>query len=360
MSVERTTPGLLQVTRSSGSSQTVIERTGSELPPSIEPATASVDRPYWSVMFPTYNCDEMFEQALRSVLDQDPGPGQMQIAVVDDASPEPRHEAIVRRLAPGRVEVHGRARNLGLARNWNECIARSRGRWVHILHQDDCVLPGFYESLAQASADPAVGAAFCRRAFIDATGRPRGSSELLQPTAGVIPGWLGMIARQQLVHCPAIVVRRDVYERLGGFRPELCFTLDWEMWVRIAHAFPVWYVPAPLACDRIHEASETGRLRHADRDIEDIRRTIKLVQALVPADDRDAVGSALLFTFRQHEIGRTCQAFHRGELREGLTCLHRAFRCDRRLRYSWTALGFYTWALKVGLRKILHTPTPGP
>src|SRR4051794_29434054 len=103
-------------------------------------------RPLWSVMIPAYNprADHL-EQALRSVLIQDPGPERMQIEVVDDCSPEVDVAALVKRIAGEQVAFSRNDRNLGLARGWNSCVSRSRGDWVHILHQDDYVLPGFYQ-----------------------------------------------------------------------------------------------------------------------------------------------------------------------------------------------------------------------
>jgi glycosyltransferase involved in cell wall biosynthesis len=307
-------------------------------------------------MIPTYNCDDRFETALRSVLDQDPGPERMQIGVVDDASTGRRHEEIVRRLAPARVELHGRSANVGLARNWNDCIAQSRGRWVHILHQDDVVLPGFYERLGRADEDPSVGAAFCRTLFIDGRGRPGARSPLLQPTSGLLLGWLELIARHQYVLCPSIVVRRAVYEQLGGYRTDLCFVLDWEMWVRIAAHHAVWYEPEALASFRVHPGTETTRLQGARRDIADVRKAIRIIRKELPRELRAAVGSGLLHYLRQVELGMTCRAFQESQVRSGLTSLHRAFQCDRWMRFSRTGFGFYKWALKVWLSKVFGRP----
>ena len=51
-----------------------------------------------------------------------------------------------------RVAVHQKSlRTNGLAGIWNRCIERARGEWVHILHQDDIVLPGFYIVFVMAS-----------------------------------------------------------------------------------------------------------------------------------------------------------------------------------------------------------------
>jgi glycosyltransferase involved in cell wall biosynthesis len=303
-------------------------------------------------MIPTYNCGDFFEHALRSVLDQDPGRDQMQIAVVDDGSTLRRHEEVIERLAPGRVELYHRSMNLGLACAWNECIARSRGRWIHILHQDDLVLPGFYDALSRAHTDPAVGAAFCRQIFIDDEGEHKYLSTLHQPTAGVIPRWLDTISRHQHIQCPSIVVRREVYEFLGGFSTSLCFALDWEMWVRIAADYPVWFEPEPLACYRWHSGNETTRLRNTNRDIADVRRAVRIIRRRLPAEQRDAAGSALLAHVRQTELAQTCAAFHAGELRSGLESFRRAMQCDRSLLFSSVGFSYSKWALKIWLGKL--------
>jgi hypothetical protein len=58
------------------------------LPPPLIPGTEGpVTRPYWSVMIPTYKAQaDYLVETLNSVLQQDPGPEQMQIEVVDDCS----------------------------------------------------------------------------------------------------------------------------------------------------------------------------------------------------------------------------------------------------------------------------------
>src|SRR5208282_2916526 len=44
-------------------------------------------RPFWSVIVPLYERRTYLKQCLDSVLEQDPGPEEMEILVVDDASP---------------------------------------------------------------------------------------------------------------------------------------------------------------------------------------------------------------------------------------------------------------------------------
>ena len=55
-------------------------------------------------MIPTYKARaDYLEETLRSVLQQDPGPGQMQIEVVDDCSPGGAPVELVRRVAGDRL-----------------------------------------------------------------------------------------------------------------------------------------------------------------------------------------------------------------------------------------------------------------
>jgi glycosyltransferase involved in cell wall biosynthesis len=322
-------------------------------PPRIAPIGADRARPYWSVMMPVYNCDELFEDALRSVLDQDPGPDRMQIAVLDDVSKGRRHEEVIRRLAPDRVELHRHATSHGLARNWNACIARSRGHWVHILHQDDLVLPGFYERLEQAGAHDEVGAAFARFHFIDVTGRSTWLTEPERPTAGILSGWLAKISQTQRIQCPSIVVRRSVYEHLGGFRTDLCYALDWEMWNRIAASYSIWYDPEPLASYRIHERNETSRLKRRGRDLTDIRRAIRVVRRNLPREYQSDVGRELLAYLGEVERLLAYEALLAREPRSAMSSLHRVMQCKPSPGTRQLAFHYSKWALKMWLGQAL-------
>lgn len=228
--------------------------------PIIEPISNEVDRPLWSVMIPTYNGTEYLEQTLRSVLEQDPGSALMQIEVVDDCSTQDDPEELVRKIGQGKVSFYRQPKNLGLIGNWNDCIRRARGHWVHILHQDDVVKFGFYRRLQTAiEKEPTIGAAFCRYFYME-RGCERALSPLERETPGIIANWIERIAVTQRIECPSIIVKREVYEELGGYCQEAYYAADWEMWKRIAAHYSVWYEPELLACYRLHSSSESSRL----------------------------------------------------------------------------------------------------
>lgn len=247
-------------------------------PPKILPLAGEIGaRPFWSVMIPAYNpSGNYLEQTLRGILTQDPGPEQMQIEVVDDCSPKVDVVALVRKIAGDRVKVSQTPGNLGLAGCWNTCIERARGEWVHILHQDDLVFPGFYRQLGDGiMASPEVGAAFCRHAFVAADNHWVNQSPLEQPAAGVLKNFNQLLARGCVLQCPSIVVKRSAYEKLGGYSLELKYALDWEMWLRIAAQYSVWYEPTILACYRTHGGSETGKLVQTGQNLREISCLLK-------------------------------------------------------------------------------------
>jgi glycosyltransferase involved in cell wall biosynthesis len=249
-------------------------------PPAIRVLPADNYRPYWSVMIPTYNPRaDYLEATLHSVLQQDPGPEQMQIEVIDDHSTDDVAAQTVGCVGGGRVSFHAEPRNRGLAETWNRCIERARGHWVHILHQDDIVLPGFYERLRKGAEESEPGAIFCRYAVASSNGHWVGVSELHRESAGLLDDWHARITVQQLIQCPAIAVRRLVYEQLGGFLPRLRYTPDWEMWQRVATQFSFWFEPSILACYRVHPDSATSRIRLDAADVREVREVIDLTTA---------------------------------------------------------------------------------
>jgi glycosyltransferase involved in cell wall biosynthesis len=148
--------------------------------PEIAPLPEGADRPFWSVMIPTFNCAELLRLTLAAVLTQDPGPDQMPVEVIVDGSPKDDPEAVVREVGGGRVAFYRQPKNLGATGNFNSCLERSRGRYVQVLHGDDLVQPGFYAAMrALLESHPEAGSAHCQFAIIDDDGYWTGLGEVV-------------------------------------------------------------------------------------------------------------------------------------------------------------------------------------
>jgi glycosyltransferase involved in cell wall biosynthesis len=235
-------------------------------------------------MIPTYNCAHYLRKALHSVLCQDPGRDAMQIEVIDDHSTNDDPEAVVKEMGKGRVNFFKQPENVGYIRNFETCLHRSSGRLIHLLHADDYVLDGFYSKMQQAfEADLAIGAVYCRHIIMDENGHWRRISPLEQPESGILKNCVERIYVRHPIQAPSIVSRRDVFEKLGGFDRRIsCSGEDWEMWVRIACKYPIWFEVEPLAVYRSHSASLSGYAARSGQDLKDVRRAYEIISSYLP------------------------------------------------------------------------------
>lgn len=302
---------------------------GTPLAPRIEPLPPGTTRPLWSVMIPAYNYAHYMRGTLASVLSQDPGPAEMQIEVVDDCSTRDDPEAVTREVGRGRVDFHRQPRNLGIVGNFNDCIGRARGEWVHILHGDDLLRPGFYERARRAiEAHPEIGVWTCRVIYMDEDDLWTGLSELEARRPQVLgPDFVRRILVDQCLYFVSMLVRRSLYERLGGFRPELKLCLDWDMWKRLALHTPIFYDPEPLACFRLHTESAYASSVASGESVADERRAIRIAEPYLPAvqarrvrhdASKAAAVRAIRLASRQWQSGYRAAALR--VLREAIRC----------------------------------------
>uniref|UniRef100_UPI0035CA959E glycosyltransferase family 2 protein n=1 Tax=uncultured Nostoc sp. TaxID=340711 RepID=UPI0035CA959E len=297
--------------------------------PLIKFADEENNRPFWSVMIPVYNNTKYLEQTLKSVLEQAPTSEVMQIDVVDDCSTEGDVEEIVQLVGKGRVNFYRQPKNLGFIGNWNTCIQRARGYWVHILHQDDIVMPGFYNRLqASLEKETSIGAAFCRHSYIDKNSNWLFLSLLERETSGILSNWLELIATMQRVQFPAIVVKRSTYEKLGGFCPEAGSAADWEMWKRIAAHYPIWYEPQILACFRLHSASESSRLNLTGTNIADTRKAIDISQFYLPEKTAADLSAKAREYYAFDALSRARQMLDNQDIAAAIALIREGLKCS--------------------------------
>ncbi|HEX8646055.1 MAG TPA: glycosyltransferase [Thermoleophilaceae bacterium] len=260
-------------------------------------------------MIPTYESGGLLEPTLRSVLAQDPGPDQMQIEVVDDCSSADPPEPVVDRLARDRVDVYRQPVNVGISANFTTCIRRSVGEWVHILHGDDLVRETFYEharSVIDANED--VGAVIFGCDVIDHAGAIVESSEPLRAEAGILDEALvRALFSYNAIRTPAVIVRRSVYEEIGGFAPTLSYTADWDMWKRILATAPTWFEPEVLALYRTHEAADSANASASGRSAREDLVSIKLARNYLDAE-RSADYTRAAYAEKRREAWRLARA----------------------------------------------------
>jgi glycosyltransferase involved in cell wall biosynthesis len=281
-------------------------------------------------MIPTFDCARYLEATLRSLLAQAPGPEAMQTEVVDDQSTTDDPAEVVTRLGGGRVDFYRQSENVGVVANLNTCLQRSRGEVVHLLHGDDVVLDGFYRTLGDRLREhPEAGAAYCRHVYVDARGRRLEVAPLEPAASGILAEGARFLAAEQRIMTPCIVVRRSVYEQLGGFDDRLACAEDWEMWVRIAARFPVYYEERPLACYRLHDDSNTGRNLRSGLSLDHTRLAIDLFAEYFEPAERRAVKRAAFSRYAESAVETAWNFQSQGDNAAARAQLRVAWRLER-------------------------------
>lgn len=246
-----------------------------------------MSRPFWSVVIPCYNASEWLPQSLGSVLQQDPGPEQMQIIVVDDCSTVGKPDRITHEQGGGRVKFLRQEKNVGKSRNFSTGIAAASGHWIHILHADDRVDCGFYAEMQKViSAFPTSAAVFCEARYIDESGRSIGRTGQEVAHCGVVPDFASRLYVAQRIQTPSMVVRRTAYEHLGTFRDDLLLTEDWEMWLRIAVNYDIAFCTSTWADYRVFDTNSSALAILDGRWFTDLKRVAAVADELVQPEVR--------------------------------------------------------------------------
>ena len=97
----------------------------------------------------------------------------------------------------------------GRGRQMNAGAARARGAWLLFLHADALPAAGWLDEIGRAAAAGAVGG--CFRLRIDAR---RWQARVIEAGVRARVRWCGIVYGDQ-----GIFVRRDLFRRLGGYRP---------------------------------------------------------------------------------------------------------------------------------------------
>jgi hypothetical protein len=143
------------------------------------------------------------------------------------------------------------------------------------------VLNGFYKQYKKAIAcEPNIGMLSCRCNNIDENNELLFVSDLIQKRSGLLYDSTNIFVTNN-IYCPSVVVRRQVYEQIGGFSHKCGAAADWDMWKRILAYHIVWYDTDVLLSYRWHENRSSSNLITSGLIFKSIRESIKLSRACI-------------------------------------------------------------------------------
>lgn len=217
----------------------------------IQPADAS-GWPLVTVVTPSLNQGRFLRDTLESVAAQDYP--HIEHLVLDAGSRDESHD-ILRAFAADHPNLQWRAAaDRGQSDAINQGLARARGTIVAWLNADDVYTRGAVSAAVMALCRrPDAGLVYGRGEIINEAGK------LLGPFLGWEPFCLWRLVHAlDFVLQPATFFRRDLALRLGGLDENLCWSMDWDLWIRLAAAAEVIELDRVLARAREHPASKTA------------------------------------------------------------------------------------------------------
>lgn len=210
--------------------------------------------PSVSVIMSTYNRRRLLPVALGSVLRQ--RFEDFEVIVVDNGSTDGTDAVLDAFDDPRIVRVRNEV-SLGSTGGRNCGIDRARGRWISLLDDDDLWSPDKLAAQVEAMQRSGRTWAFSGVVFINADGTliagmpppeaKRAVREL--PRSYSVPGGVS-----------SVIWERGALDQGGRLDPELVYTTDWDLCLRLSRSGPPAVVPEPHVAYRLHGANVS---RHA-------------------------------------------------------------------------------------------------
>jgi len=230
------------------------------------------DIPSVSICIQTRNNATVIGDALRSALRQEYP--RLEILVVDNYSSDQTGE-LVTRIAAGdsRFRYSRNSEDIGMARNFNACIATATGEYVQILCADDVLAPDSVNRLSAALREhPTAVLAAGARIFTDRALHPK-QTMLPWPRQREFESKALLrecLIRGNLIGEPsAVMFRRSA--ALRGFNTDYSQALDLEMWFHLLGQGSAVLRPEVVCSIRQHGDQVTQANMKSGRIVEDKR-----------------------------------------------------------------------------------------
>jgi glycosyltransferase involved in cell wall biosynthesis len=220
--------------------------------------------PLLTVVTPCLNAASTLPQALASV-PRDPA---IEHVVVDGGSTDGSVELLE---AAGHVRFVSEP-DRGLSDAMNKGVALARGEYIGWLNADDYYLPGALRPVLDAMAGrPDWLTAPC--VIVDADGR-----EIRRGVTAYKRFFLERYSRRSLlvqnyVAAPSTFVRRDALLAAGGFDERFRYSMDYDLWLRLARRGDPMVLDEPVAAFRM--AGESLSMTGFERQFEEHARNAR-------------------------------------------------------------------------------------
>ena len=273
-----------------------------------------MNSPTVSVVMSVYNGERYLREAVESILNQTFT--DLEFIIIDDGSTDGTVAILTRyQGVDDRIRIYHQ-KNQGLTASLNRGCRLTRGEYIARMDADDISLSArFAKQVRYLDAHPEIGVLGTWIEYIDENGAPRGNWRM--PTAPGVIGW-SLTFDTCLAH-PSVMMRRDVIERIGFYRPEILQAQDYDLWSRAAFVTRIANVPEILLQRRCWEQSISSRHFQAQEET-----VVKVMYSMITRLLGSEVPYEAVANLRQMVIGSPLADLQQIELVASL--IHQLYR----------------------------------
>lgn len=212
------------------------------------------DSPKVTVLMPVYNGEKHLEKAIESILTQTFR--DFEFIIIDDGSTDGTPTILARyQQKDSRMRVCYQ-KNEGVTASRNRGCHLAKGNYIAVMDADDVSLPErLAKQVAYLDAHPEVGVLGGWMEVIDENSVPQ--NKVRTPATPSLIEW-SLLFGCPVVH-PSVMMRRDVIEQLGFYRPEALLAEDYDLWARACFTTQIGNIPEILVRYRVWQGGLTSR-----------------------------------------------------------------------------------------------------
>jgi glycosyltransferase involved in cell wall biosynthesis len=217
------------------------------------------DKPKVSLGMPVYNGEPYITEAIESVLNQTYQ--DFELIVSDNCSTDNTSE-IIRKINDSRIRYYRNEENIGVVPNFNRTVELSRGQYFCLWAHDDVMLPtNLEQKVTILDRHQQVGFVHSDVELIDSNGTAIDKKFFSESRSDYIDNGMDFFNRYILkmhqgasIFLGAVLARKECFDRLGAFNPQLPIVCDSDMWMKFSLFYDVACVAQPLIKYRIHQS----------------------------------------------------------------------------------------------------------
>jgi glycosyltransferase involved in cell wall biosynthesis len=222
--------------------------------------------PKVSVIIPTFNRERLVGRAIESVFQQTYT--DYEIVVVDDGSTDNTTDVLKR--FNGKIRYFYQ-KNAGISGARNRGLREATGEYIAFLDSDDTWVP---EKLAVQvevlDRDKEVGITYSRMLILNEDGKRCG----YKPDEKTGRDFLELIEIRGDIATSTVMTRKECFDRVGTFDPDLPPMEDFDMWLRIAKFY------------KIHEVTDITLAYYYEHSHQATRDLRKVYEGLVKLENK--------------------------------------------------------------------------